>query len=82
MKQPQSSRIKDQRVDIKVGPEVYRELTQVQALLERGESKSYSMSEVVGLLCQWSQPQITEIGEISAKLDSLKTKRKPPKNIH
>jgi hypothetical protein len=79
MKQPQVSRIRDQRVDIKVGPEVYGELAAVKALLEQVKLKSYSMSEIVGLLCQWSEPQIAELEELRARLDVLATKKKPPK---
>jgi hypothetical protein len=79
MSQPEPSRIRNQRVDIKVGPEVYRELTEVKALLEQVEKKKVSMQEVIGLLYDWSQPRIAEMRELHAKLDSLTTKKEPPR---
>jgi predicted CopG family antitoxin len=82
MGQPKQSRIRNQRVDIKISPDVYQELVAVKALLEQVKSKSYSMSEVVGLLCQWSEPQIAELGDLRAKLDALATKKEPPKNFN
>jgi len=81
MRQPPPSRIRNQRVDIKVSSEVYEELTRVKALLEQVKSRNYSMSEVIALLCQWSEPQIDEIGTLRIRLDALATKKKPPKNF-
>lgn len=78
MNKPQPSRIRNQRVDIKVGLEVYKELAVVKTLLEKVTSKSYSMSEVVGLLCQWSEPQIADMQTLRAKIDAMATKKKPP----
>ncbi len=77
MRQSGPSRIRDQRYDIKVSPEVYKDLAAVKDLLEEARTKPFSMSEVIMLLCQWSEPKITNLREVQAKLDELTTKKRP-----
>lgn len=77
MKGPEPSRIRDQRVDIKVGPEVYKSLKNIKALLEAVRVRPFSMSEVIMLLCQWSEPSIFDLSETHAKLTELTTKKTP-----
>jgi hypothetical protein len=79
VKRSEPSRIRSQRVDIKVGPEVHRELTAVKTLLENVKARQYSMSEVIGLLCQWSEPTVADLGKTQAKISELTTKKIPPK---
>jgi hypothetical protein len=57
-------------------------LTAIKVLLEVVKERPYSMSEVIGLLCQWSQSSITDLEKTKAKLNELTTKREPPKAFH
>lgn len=57
-------------------------MTAIKVLLEVVKERPYSMSEVIGLLCQWSQSSITDLEKTKAKLNELTTKREPPKAFH
>jgi predicted CopG family antitoxin len=82
MKRSEPSRIRDQRVDVKVGPEVYRDLKKVKDLLEEVKARPFSMSEVIMLLCQWSKRSIAELRETQAKISELTTKKTPPSKTY
>ena len=79
MKQSGSSRIRNQRVDVKVGAEVHERLVAVKTLLEDVKARQCSMSEVIDLLCQWSEPVIADLEKTRAKISELTTKKKPPR---
>jgi len=75
MSEAKPSRIKDQRVDIKLSPESYTRLTGVKDLLEQIEKKKFSMQDVILLLCDWSVPKMNEMRKLRAKLDKLVAKK-------
>lgn len=77
MKRSKPSRIRDQRVDIKVGPEVDGDLRKIKTMLEEVKARPFSMSEVIMLLCQWSEPSIAALRESKAKISELTTKKMP-----
>jgi len=81
-KQKEPSRPKDQRVDVKVSPEVYEELSAVKALLEQTSNRIYSTSDVISMMYDWSLPKLSELHEAHAKTVELTTKKSGQQNIH
>ena len=74
------SRVRDQkRWDIKIDSRVYQELTGIKATLEKAGKRNYSMSEVIGLMCDWSHEEVNRIGKLRADLDIAITRKKPQK---
>ena len=80
--QKEPSRIRDQRVDIKVSPEVYNELSLVKAQLEKSSNLIYSMSDVISKMYDWSLPKLSELHEGHAKTVELTTKKTGPVVFH
>ena len=73
-------RIRDQkRWDTKIDSRVYHELAGIKARLERARRRSYSMSGVISLMCDWSHEEEKSIGKLRADLDDAIARRKPQK---
>ena len=71
------SRVRNQkRWDVKIDGKVYEQLTFIKGTLEKARSKNYSMSEVVGLLCDWSMDHVNNIKDLSQQLDAATTRKK------
>jgi len=78
-KQKEPSRIKDQRVDVKVSPDVYKELSVVKDQLEKTSNRVYSTSDVISIMYDWSLPKLGELREAHAKTVELTTKKSGPR---
>ena len=81
-KQKEPSRVQDQRVDIKVSPQVYKELKTVKTQLEKTSNRVYSMSDVISMMYDWSLPKLDELHEAHAKTVELTTKKSGPRVFH
>lgn len=81
MKQTESSRLRDQRVDIKISPQVNKELNQVKAILEEARGEKLSASEVISIMCDWAEPNVKDLRDLRAKTAELTTKKYRPKPL-
>ena len=83
MAKKEFNRVRNQkRWDIKIDGRVYEQLKVIKGVVEKARSKNYSMSEVVGLLCDWSAEEVNRIRNLSRQLDAATTRKAPQKVFH